>query len=478
MNDTIKQNVLKLQNANATPADIEAYVKSAVSEQGGQAPQTDTVPTDNRNIIQKIGGAVYDPLVTMAARPGQLAGVGIAGLASKISGDPQYYEKAKATMNQPSQVPLLGTNIKPVNQETPESVGGEALGTVGLGVGSPVVGGALLGASSAMQDNGSPASVAVNAVVGSLLGKGGEVVLKAAIPVISKIISKYGSEAISQFEKSLPEYAKPTLNKIVSTIETKTGTTIAPSSVRLENAINDATPSYSPKIIGEQPVAEGGLVKGRKSISTPANIESGTELANVPGYDHANTNLINYQAVQKEIPLQAQTLSSSLKAEGVLRPPKEIMSVVKKAVTNASQNSLLLQKTDPIVTNYLRVAERAINQSDGTLEGEWNVRKILDQAYDDAGGKYGNNKGLDQIHRASRNALLKDMEKKARNTEVTAAMKKMTNLYNASDVLQDNAKAEGGSALERLMKKHPVIMRFVPRILEGAGLGGVQHLIP
>lgn len=493
--DTLTPNLTSaqlMQNIDAmkgqiSDGDIQSYVDNYKADGTGgyvlasQQTSQNTTPTDNRNIIQKIGGAIYDPLVTMAARPGQLLGEGIAGIASKVTGNPQYYQNALDTANQSSQMPFWGTNIKPINQETPESVGGEALGSVALGVGSPLVGGALLAASSAMQDNGSPVSVAVNAVVGSLLGKGGEVVLKAAIPVISKIISKYGSEAITQFKKALPEYAKPALNKIIATVETKTGATISPIAVNTERAIQDVTPAYSPKIIGESgiKVQEGGIVKGRTVVSSKINKEAGTELANTKSYDPNATNLDKYNAVtEKEIPSIGKTLDTSLENEHILRPPKEIMSVVKKAVTEASQNSLLLQKTDPIVVNYLRVADRAISKSDGTLAGEWKVRKILDQAYEDAGGKYGNNKGLDQIHRASRNALLEDMESKAVTTEVKASMKQMTNLYNASDTLLDKAKAEGGSSWERFTKKHPATKYLLKIAGEGAGLGGVINLAP
>lgn len=440
-------------------------------------------PVDNRNLLQKFTGAVVDPFVTMASRPGELLGEGIAGIASKVTGNPDYYNKAIDAANQPQQVPIFGTNVKPINQETPESVVGEGIGTVGLGVGSPFVGGALLGASGAMQNNGSGGDVALNAIVGGVVGKVASVGIEAVAPIISKAIAKYGSEAIQAFEKALPDYAKPYLNDFVS--KTKSSLPFIPSSKL------DTTPSYNKKLIGEGPamikldngttmprVNEGGIIKGRTLNPTQSEIDANSELIKTPSYKPNATNLEKYNAVQGEIPKTGQALDISLKNEGVLRPPKEIMKVVRDAVTEASQNSLLLQKTDPIVINYLRVAERAIQQSDGTLAGEWDIRKILDQAYDDAGGKYGNNKGLDQIHRASRNAILKDMATKAKNTEVVASMKKMTNLYNASDVLQDEARIEGGSGWERLANKHPSIKKFLPAVMEGVGLGGINHFIP
>ncbi len=437
-------------------------------------------PEDNRNILQKFAGAVVDPFVTMATRPGELLGEGIAGLASKITGNPAYYNNALNAANQPQQVPIFGTNLKPINQETPESVIGEGIGTAALGVGSPLAGGALLGASGAMQNNESGGDVVLNGIVGGVVGKLASVGIEALTPIISKTIAKYGSQAIKQFADALPDYAKPYLNDIVDKL--KPSMPFTPTKL-------DTTPSYNKKMIGEPPVKlsdgttmprvnEGGIIKGRTINPTQAEIDANAELVKTPSYKPNATKLEKYNAVQGEIPKIGQSLDISLKNEGVLRPPKEIMKVVRDAVTEASQNSLLLQKTDPIVTNYLRVAERAINQSDGTLAGEWDVRKILDQAYEDAGGKYGNNKGLDQIHRASRNAILTDMASKAKNTAVKASMKKMTNLYNASDVLQDEARLEGGSSWERLQNKYPTIKKFLPKVMEGAGLGGIMHLAP
>lgn len=117
--------------------------------------------------------------LAMAARPGQLLGVGIAGAASKLTGNPSYYNNAMNAVNSPSS--FAGVPVKPISQETPESIAGEGLSTVALGapgsgaLGAPVTGaltGAIAGAGSSMQNNDSPTNVATNAAVGGLLGYG------------------------------------------------------------------------------------------------------------------------------------------------------------------------------------------------------------------------------------------------------------------------------------------------------------------
>jgi len=102
----------------------------------------------------------------------------------------------------------------------------------------------------------------------------------------------------------------------------------------------------------------------------------------------------------------------------------------------------------------------------------------LDNAYEDAGGKYSNNKPLDQVHRSARNALIADMESKATNTEVQASLKGMKNLYNAEDALKQKAMKEGGSKLERAIKAHPVVSKVGGLVGRYTGLDAALHLLP
>lgn len=256
-----------------------------------------------------------------------------------------------------------------------------------------------------------------------------------------------------------------------------------------QKAIQDATPAYSKSMLSEPHItnADGSTnprvtpgtgLTGKQTVNpTPSEIESGIELSKVPGYDPDASSLENLNVVKSDIATKGQALDTSLKNETVVRPPDQVMNVIKGAVTKAADESLLLQKTDPIVKNYLRVAQNAILQAPDTLAGERSVEKALDNAYESAGGRYGNNKALDQIHLASRTALIEDMETNAQNTQVKEALKQMSNLYNVSDVLQDKAASEGDSKLAQLKKANPTTAKIVQKGVNMVGLGGIIDLI-
>lgn len=278
----------------------------------------------------------------------------------------------------------------------------------------------------------------------------------------------------------------PTISKLAGKV---TGESKPTQQILEESAIKDTTPNYNKNLIGEPHVqnidksivprvSEAKGVNMRTVNPRPSEISAGQELSKVEGYNPKATNLDKYNLVNNEISKRGKSLESSLKNEGVLRPPQEIMKTVKDAVNTAAQDSLVIQKTDPAVKNYLRVASRAIKQSPGTLEGELKVRKALDTAYENAGGKFGNNKGLDQIHRAARNAINNDLENAAQSTQVKAALKEQSNLYRASDILKDKARAEGGSKFEQFAKNHPIAMKITKPIARVAGIGAGVHIIP
>lgn len=121
--------------------------------------------TEASPFLANLGKNIIKAPATLAVRAGQLAGVGIAHAL------PQYFDPAKADQaaDIPQKIPGLGVDIKPISQETPESLTGEAASTLALGAG-PTLGGALAGGGSAMQDNKGPLNVAGNAVLGGATG--------------------------------------------------------------------------------------------------------------------------------------------------------------------------------------------------------------------------------------------------------------------------------------------------------------------
>lgn len=400
------------------------------SSQNG--PQTQATSITTNNIGVPIGGNLKSNL---AALPGALEGAGNAALP--ITGD--IYNDIKGT-NQKSALEQGGDAVQSalsaallIPGAQPEDLAAKA-GLTGLTarIGANAATGGLIGASNAIGQGKSAGQVATQGVEGAVGGG-----------VLGGVSGLLKSPSVEE---------------------------------KLQSAIQDATPSYSSKIIGEQPIKEGLL--SRSVVPTSQNVEAGTELSKVPNYPISGTNLEKYQAIEPVIAQKGQALDASLKSENVLRPPKELSKIVKDALTTTGDNSYLLQKSDPLIKNYQRVADNAIKNNEGTLYGERQVVKTLDNAYESAGGKYGNNKALDQLHRAARTALINDMELKATNTGVKASLKEMSNLYNAQDTLLDKAKSEGGTAIQRLVKNNPLASKAVGLLGRYTGLDAAIHLLP
>src|SRR5207248_9538959 len=142
---------------------------------------------------------------------------------------------------------------------------------------------------------------------------------------------------------------------------------------------------------------------------------------------------------------------TGLQDEKILRPPQQITKVVADAVNAVPEKSLLLQKSDPVISNYTRVVKNAVAQNDGTLAGELKVRQAMDAAYENARGKlaFGSDKisALDDVHRAGRDALNQDIISHARSTDVKAGLKSQWDLLRASDVLRTKAESEAGTSM-------------------------------
>lgn len=293
---------------------------------------------------------------------------------------------------------------------------------------------------------------------------------------------------------------KPALNAVtekVKGIMPEKAPIVDPAIALEKAAISDATPAYSKKLIDHPGIknadgtvtpriTEGGTMSGRTVNSTQLETEAGKELAKIPEYQEAIKNnataLEKYQLVKDAIPKKAEAMRQSLRTEKSIIPKREVVKMVDKAVNSATEGSLLLTKSDPVISNYMRVAENAANKVSGNLEGVLDMRQALDDAYKNARGKmaFGDSKiaPLDEIHSAARDSLTQYMIDTAKNTDVKAALKAQWDLYRASDELLAKAEAEGGSGIERLMQKNPKTTKIVKTGLKATALGAGLHVLP
>ena len=253
-----------------------------------------------------------------------------------------------------------------------------------------------------------------------------------------------------------------------------------------ETAIKDATPNYEKLSLSKKGqelgrVQEGGILEGRTLKPTKLEIEAGNELSQVPGYDPLSTKLQKYQTAKLEVGKRGQALETSLENEMVVVPKKEILSVVTKAINKVPEKSLLLQPSDPVMKNYLRVLKNTVNQEPGTLKGVLKIRKILDDAYENARGKqaFGSDKisALDDINKAARDSLLQYLIQNAQNTQVQAMIRSQWNLFRAIDVLKVAAEAESGSMIGRLIQQNPISAKIVKTGASALGVGGAVNIL-
>jgi hypothetical protein len=258
------------------------------------------------------------------------------------------------------------------------------------------------------------------------------------------------------------------------------GTPPVDKNIVLNKAIEDATPSYETsskagkgKLLDR--TQEGGILKGRTVKPNELEIEAGTELSKVPGYDPNSTKLAKYQVAKQEVANRAKALEQSLKQEKIAVPKREVTSRVQKVVNELPNKSLLLQSSDPVIKNYMRVFKNAFSNVSGTLDGVLELRKILDKAYENARGKqsFGSDKisALDDIHKATRDVLTQYLIEKAKNTNVKASLRSQWNLYRALDILQTAAENESGSVVGRMIQNNPITSKVVEMGVKAAGYG-------
>lgn len=385
----------------------------------------------------------------------------------------------------------------------------KALGVVGQGVG---VASDLTG--DVLEAGLHGANRATGGIAGILGDKAVQAVTQSPLGVKGVNALKQGADAWSQFESQHPRAAQdlsaiPSIANLVTTFYTggagKSGAevigqvfkkgveNVAENSAKkgVEKALAEATSRVTPaydaaragdklkmqaqNVNGKPRVNEGGLFTGRTVNSTSLEKEAGKELLTVPGYNSKLTHLQTENLVRPEIAARGKALEASIGKEKILVPKKQVLSIVRDAVNEVPETSLLLQKSDPAIFNYVRVAKNAAQANDGTLSGVLKVRKNLDQAYANARGQlaYDSDKlsALDEVHQAGRNALTKFLIDNAKNVDVKKALRSQWNLYRALDEISPKAAKEGGSKAQRLInaaKAHPLVTGTA---LVGTGIG-------
>jgi len=324
-------------------------------------------------------------------------------------------------------------------------------------------------------------------IAGDVASTAGGIIGSVISPFIPQAIkSKVGditqaiSDKVNAIPGMTPEIAK-SLGDVFNTLTLKGGEEtpdvsnyikgrIEGGDKTFSTALSDVTPDFKtatptekgnlitqPSVNGTPRVQEGGFFSGRTVTSNLGEAEIANKLSTVPGYDTAKTMLDKSNLIQDQIAKEGNQMRASLQNEPYIAPVKEIQSVVTKAVKSVPDNSLVLSKSDPVISNYLRVVNNAAQNITGNLEGVLNLKQTLDAAYKNARGKmaFGDSRmtSLDEVHTAARDALTKYMIDHAQNTDVKTALRSQHLLYKADDIISAKAAKEGDSTMERLLQK-------------------------
>ena len=255
---------------------------------------------------------------------------------------------------------------------------------------------------------------------------------------------------------------------------------------RKASAIKDATPDYESSSFTQKQklldnTKEGGVFTGRESASTELQKEAGMEVSKIPEYNPAATKLEKYQVVRQEVTKRAEQLKVDIKTNKTVVVKKEVAAKVNKVINEVKNKSLLIQSIDPAIVNYNRVLKNGLKQVSGDSSGVLELRKILDDIYENARGKqaFGSDKiaALDEVHTAARNELTKILIESVKNVDVKASLRAQWNLYRALDELRVSAAKEGGSSLDRLKQKFPMTTGAVEAVGRATGLGGAVNVL-
>lgn len=278
--------------------------------------------------------------------------------------------------------------------------------------------------------------------------------------------------------------------------------------------------------------SEGKGLTGERPVTTSASeYAAGTELQNIKDYPDKGSALDKMLSAQKAIGTEAETMRSGLQAEDKANPldataeKAKVADLVKSNLPKDIQDKIgYISKDNPLsklgvkdnpqtplnkalqemsaspedslpktaAGRYYQKVLDAVKEYDGTREGKLNLRQTLDSAYSDARGKLAfgtdSQNALDETHTDIRDAVNKDLHSSTQNVDTQASLQKQTNLYRATDVLQEKAQAEASTHYGKFVQEHPmakmairVLSRqgiMIPiRILESAaGLGAVYSL--
>lgn len=307
------------------------------------------------------------------------------------------------------------------------------------------------------------------------------------------------------------------MNPTVKPIVPKSGMT---PEAQLQSRIQDATPTYNEKMVGQNVMtskgelaprigSEGGTSKfsnvPRPVTTSASETIAGTEANNIPNYPDKGTALEKMLSTQDAISTEAENMRGNLQAEDKASPldtsaektkvsrlvtsnlPEDIQAKI--GTISPDEETMLKGMNEKLgvaqpkggfdlrapgeeptfpktaAGRYYEDVYNALRDYDGTREGKLDLRQTIDSAYKQARGKLAfgsdSSNAIDEVNTDVRNSLNKDLADTTKNSDTQASLKRQSNLYNHKDVLTQKAQAESNTNFGKLEQKYPSLKRLV-----------------
>lgn len=289
---------------------------------------------------------------------------------------------------------------------------------------------------------------------------------------VSATIGK-GADAITGTASKIADNLKTSPETLAKQAELK-ATTLK------NNALKDITPDYETatptqkaKMVASGKVQEGTLTKGRSLATSPFDEKVATEVSKIPGYDKAKTFLEKHNLTNQAFIDEAKNLENTVGSKTVLVPKRNMVKTVLDAMNKTADESLLLSKSDPAVTNFSRVIKNLADKVDGTTKGVLDFKKGISTAYKNARGSLAYNSDkvapLDALNKSANTALKDFLSKNVKDADTNASFEKQFHLAQGADSLLPKVIKESGSGIGRIAQKHPIITKAVKTVGKTAG---------
>jgi len=340
-------------------------ISNASNDWYSQLDRNKPVPSKERNILQKTAGFVLDPLTKLATESGNLVGKGIVRGVEQFQ-SPEHKaiteQRLQNVLNNPSQVPGIGTEVKGLNNVTARDVAGQVLETgamfaPGVSKGASLAAKVGVGAATGYANDVAQNLQNENKTLGQALTPGLGTALGTALPLVGAAVS-YTKDNLPKWfvQKQMPKLdtnkigIDETLNKLSYGSVDKNLKQSADKVVKMGTNIDTilSKPENASKVIGADIIDSTLSAFPDSNYTTEHIVREVKDL--VPSKGKIIDKIVNGTAT----PLEANSLKKEIYSktskvfENAVTPParKEIGAIFATTIADKLKNTI--DETKPI----------------------------------------------------------------------------------------------------------------------------------